>query len=103
MALFGKLESGVEKAKNSNLAHRVKEAKIVSKVADGGKAVGGFIVDNSKRIGTKLDEKIMQNEKLARAKQATIQSANKTGKAIGSGVATLLTKVGLKKGVSIEE
>lgn len=83
--------------------HRVAEAKIVSKVAVGGKAVGGFIVDNSKRIGSKLDAKIMENEKLARAKEVARQSANKTGKAIGTGVTSLLTKVGLRKGMTLAE
>ena len=91
-AMYSKLEKGVIKVKNSDFAHKVKESKAFGTIARGGKAVGGFIVDKSQKLGSKIDAKIMQNEKLARAKTTTIEKAGKAGMALKTGFDGLLGK-----------
>ncbi len=90
--MFTKLQGGVIRAKNSDFAHKVKESKAFGIIARGGKAVFRFIADKSQKLGSKIDAKIMQNEKLARAKTTTIEKAGKAGMALKTGFDGVLGK-----------
>ena len=90
------MEHQVQKAKETNFAQKIKESKTAQKLHLGGKAVGGYIATQSKKLSDKLDTKIDANEKLSKARSSVVDKANKVNKAWASGMNKFLVKIGVK-------
>jgi hypothetical protein len=62
--ILEKVSTQMKRAKDSDIAHIVKENVVTQKLLEGGKAVGGFFAEKARIVG----EKIEQNEGIGKAK-----------------------------------
>ena len=68
-----------------------------SKIKAGGMFVGGFLYEKASAAGSKINEKIDNNEKLHNAKDVTKEKFGVAAKAVGSGWNSLVSKISGKK------
>ncbi len=75
----------------------MKDSKVTKTIVHHSTVVGGFLYTQAKEITHKIDQKIDQNEKLAKARDTTKEKINVVGNAVVKGVSSIFKKIGFKK------
>ena len=91
------LEKTSKKVRDSEFVTKVVESDVTKTIVHHGKQVGEFIGDKVKEAGDKIDKKIDENPKIAKARDTTKEKAIEIGKFVEKGIGKLLKKIGVKK------
>ena len=76
---------------------KIEENKVAQKIGETSTKIFNFIVDNGKKVGSKVDEKIDKNPKLHKALDLTKEGICKTSKTVEKGFSKFMVKLGLMK------